>query len=73
MGSYFRGSGGFNPIGKMFWQAVEAFGAQERHEAFVSKKVLQPLNHQEQLLVVVIGFQHQLVLPGHLALVGLDQ
>jgi hypothetical protein len=31
------------------------------------------LNHQKQLLMRVIGFQHQLVLAGHLALVGLDQ
>ena len=39
----------------------------------IGKKAFQPLDHQEQLLMRVIGLQHQLVLAGDLALVSLDQ
>ena len=39
----------------------------------IGKEAFQPLDHQEQLLMRVISFQHQLALARDLALVGLDQ
>ena len=71
MASY--GSGGFDAVGEVFGQRVEPFGAQERHEVLVSEETFQPLNHQQELLMGMIGLQHQLVLARHLTLVGLHQ
>jgi len=64
---------GFNAVGEVFGQRVEPFGAQERHEILIGEERFQTLDHQQKLLMRVLGLQHHLVLVGDFLLVGPDQ
>jgi hypothetical protein len=61
------------PMVAMLWVHNQKIGAHEKEVLRIMTLLSEPLDYQKQLLVRVIGFEHQLVLAGDLALVGLDQ